>query len=126
MDRTSPQMAQAVGKCPGGATPGLGSNGLGTMTTSVIMNHDSTDNKLRETAKRLNPLSLAQATPQCDECETDMSEEEAIRPYLQGLRSDQRYDIAELRCKNRDSKFRDRFTIGRARYRNLHLLGVIA
>lgn len=106
-------MAQAVGKCPGGVTPGLGSNRPGTMTTSVTMNHDSTDSKLREIAKRLNLLTLAQAIPQCDECETAISEGDEIRLYLQGLRNDQRYAIAELRCEGHASEFGDRFIIGR-------------
>ena len=106
-------MAQAVKRCPGGVTPGLGSNGLGTMTMSITMNHESNDSKLREIARRLNLLTLSQATPHCNECERAIPEGEAIRLYLQGLRNDQRYEIGELRCEEHHSEFRDRFTIGR-------------
>ena len=83
------------------------------MQTSTTPNQERTDNQLRETAKRLNLLTLAEAVPSCDDCERHISEGQSITLYMQRTPDGQRYVIDEIRCEDHHSEFRDRFEIGR-------------
>lgn len=73
---------------------------------------DSVAEQLRETAKRLNLLTLSEATPTCHICERHIAEGQSITVYLTQSPDGRGYSVNEVRCETHNTDMDNLFSIG--------------
>ena len=82
------------------------------METTNSVQQESIAEELREQARKLNLLTLAESTPTCSNCERHIAEGQGITLYLTQSADRRRYNIAQLRCEEHDTEINELFDIG--------------
>jgi hypothetical protein len=82
------------------------------MTTTNSAEQESVAEELREPAKRLQLLTLAESTPTCYVCERHITEGQGIILYLKKSVDGRKYNIGQLRCEEHWSGVEELFEIG--------------
>lgn len=72
---------------------------------------DSVAEQLRETAKRLNLMTLSEVTPTCQTCERHIAEGQSITVYLTQSPDGRGYNVTQVRCENHNGDMDELFSI---------------
>ena len=82
------------------------------METTNSAQQESIVEELREQAKKLHLLTLAESTPTCHVCERHITEGQDILLYLKQSADERKYNIAQLRCTEHYAGIDELFEIG--------------
>ena len=82
------------------------------MKTTSPTEQESIVEELREQAKKLNLLTLAESAPTCSVCERHITEGQGIILHLTQSADRRKYNIAQLRCEEHDPEINELFEIG--------------
>jgi len=82
------------------------------MKTISPTEQESIAEELREQAKKLNLLTLAESAPTCSVCERHITEGQGIILYLTQSADRRKYNIAQSRCEDHDPEINELFDIG--------------